>query len=203
MTKFVLVGCGASKRDSGRWPAKDLYTSTYFEKKREYAETVGEQWAILSAEHGLVAPDEKIRPYETSIDDLDEDEVDDLAHEVGMELIEWIAWAHSNGTEVEEIVVLAGKTYIDPLRDRETFHAGIDPSVVFPLQQRNISGIGDQMSWLNGRVHAADHQQDTLTDESLDANDSDHPDGRADPDSEDKDIAETATLDDFTGGESA
>ncbi|WP_436909957.1 DUF6884 domain-containing protein [Halosimplex marinum] len=163
MTKFVLVGCGAAKRDRDhgkKWPAKDLYTSTYFEKKREYAETLGDQWAVLSAEHGLVWPDQKLRPYETSIDDLDDDALDELAYEVGMDLIDWIAWEQADGVEVDEIVVLAGKKYIDPLRERETFHAGVPANVVFPLQQNDLGGIGEQMGWLKDRVETT--RQTTL-----------------------------------------
>jgi hypothetical protein len=163
--RFVIVGCGAAKRDSPRrqsYPAKDLYTSTYFKKKREYAEIRGDQWMILSAEHGLIPPNAELRPYETSIDDLSDDDLDQLAHEAGMVLIDWIAWEQSEGSEIEEIVVLAGKKYIDPLRQRETFHAGIEPTVVFPLQQNDFGGIGQQMSWLKSRVESYQTQQTEL-----------------------------------------
>ncbi|MFC6785426.1 DUF6884 domain-containing protein [Halobaculum halobium] len=157
MTKYVLVGCGAAKRDE-RSAARDLYTSTYFAKKREYAETVGDEWAILSAEHGLVKPDAELDPYETHIDDLDGDALDELAHRVGMELIEWLGVTEPG----DEIVVLAGRSYVDPLRDRETFHAGIGPSVAFPFEQLDLAGIGEQMSWLDDRVAAATAEQQRL-----------------------------------------
>ena len=163
--RFVIVGCGAAKRDGSygqTYPAKDLYTSTYFKKKREYAEVRGDHWMILSAEHGLVPPNAELRPYETSIDDLGEDDLDQLAHEVGMDLIDWVAWEQGNGVEVDEIVVLAGKKYIEPLRERETFHAGIEPTVVFPLQQNDLGGIGEQMSWLKSRVEAQESEQTKL-----------------------------------------
>jgi len=153
---LVIVGCGAAKQDSPA-PARDLYTSTYFQKKREYAEVVGDEWAILSAEHGLVIPDEELEPYETSIDDLGDEELDQLAHEVGMDLIDWVHWelTQYSQSEVDRIVVLAGKRYIEPLRSRETFHAGIEEEVVFPLQQNDLGGIGEQMGWLKERVEAA------------------------------------------------
>ncbi|QZX98742.1 DUF6884 domain-containing protein [Halobaculum rubrum] len=156
--KYVLVGCGAAKRDE-RSEACDLYTSTYFAKKREYAETVGDEWAILSAEHGLLEPDIEVDPYETHIDDLDGDALDELAHQVGMELIEWLGVTDPG----DEIVVLAGRSYIDPLRDRETFHAGIHPPVSFPFQRLDLGGIGEQMSWLGKRDTAATTEQSTLT----------------------------------------
>ncbi|WP_435065935.1 DUF6884 domain-containing protein [Halobaculum sp. EA56] len=157
MTRYVLVGCGAAKRDE-RSEARELYTSTYFAKKREYAETVGDEWAILSAEHGLVEPDDELDPYETHIDDLNGDALDELAHKVGLELIEWLGATDP----ADEIVVLAGRSYVDPLRERETFHAGIDPAVSFPFEQLDLGGIGEQMSWLGERVDAATAEQQRL-----------------------------------------
>jgi hypothetical protein len=59
----VLVTCVKSKR-SRPAAAKDLYTSALFRKERAYAERVGVPWFILSAEHGLVAPDEWLSPYD-------------------------------------------------------------------------------------------------------------------------------------------
>jgi len=103
---LVLVGCGKAKRDpedpvdlheavvgpdekvrkhgpSGpAWRAEDLYTSTYFSAKREFAETVtqwasgrdGWPWSILSAEHDVLPPWKPVPPYDTTIDDLGGDE---------------------------------------------------------------------------------------------------------------------------------
>lgn len=65
---LVLVGCVKSKRDFGA-PAKDLYTSDYFVKMRTYAEATGLPWFILSAEHGLIRPDEWLEPYERYLPD--------------------------------------------------------------------------------------------------------------------------------------
>lgn len=104
---LVLVGCGKSKRDpegpmdvhtastapdepmSGlpgadtgpAWRAEDLYTSTYFGVKREFAEVVTSwargydagPWGILSAEHGVVPHWQELKPYDTRIDDLGDD----------------------------------------------------------------------------------------------------------------------------------
>lgn len=60
---LILVGC--VKRKLGvPAPAKDLYTSALFRKERAYAERAGAPWFILSAEHGLVAPDTVLEPYD-------------------------------------------------------------------------------------------------------------------------------------------
>ena len=102
---LVLVGCGAAKRDptddadlhaatiqpdetwgghdGPLWRAEDLYTSTYFQVKRELAETLthwtdaGEDtlggWAVLSAEHGILPHWQPVAPYDTTIEDLGTD----------------------------------------------------------------------------------------------------------------------------------
>ena len=62
----VLLGCVKSK-DTRPRPAKDLYTSELFRRRRLYAEASGLPWWIVSAEYGLVAPDEVIAPYDTLI----------------------------------------------------------------------------------------------------------------------------------------
>jgi len=60
---LVLIGCVKSKLDHPA-QAKDLYTSALFRKERAYAEASGQPWFILSAQHGLVSPDEVIEPYD-------------------------------------------------------------------------------------------------------------------------------------------
>jgi hypothetical protein len=64
----VLVGCVKSKLGHGA-RAKDLYVSDYFAKMRTYAEASGRPWFILSAEHGLVSPDDWLEPYERYLPD--------------------------------------------------------------------------------------------------------------------------------------
>ena len=65
---IVLVTCVKSKLDRPA-AAKDLYTSPLFRKERAYAEQAGVPWFILSAEHGLVAPDDWLAPYERYLPD--------------------------------------------------------------------------------------------------------------------------------------
>ena len=54
---LLLVACVKEKLAAPA-AARDLYVSPLFKKEREYAERAGLPWFILSAEHGLVAPDE-------------------------------------------------------------------------------------------------------------------------------------------------
>ena len=62
------MACAKSKMPEPA-AAKDLYSSPRFQKARAYAETLGDPWFILSAEHGLVAPDEWLAPYERYLPD--------------------------------------------------------------------------------------------------------------------------------------
>jgi hypothetical protein len=65
---LLLVTCVKEKAPTPR-AAKDLYTSALFRKERAYAERSGLPWYILSAEHGLVAPEEWMAPYERYLPD--------------------------------------------------------------------------------------------------------------------------------------
>ena len=77
--RFVLVGCGAAKAPE-TVEARDLYTSSYFAVKRQYAEAAvqwagtadrrANSWGILSAEHAVLMPRMEVEPYDTTIDDL-------------------------------------------------------------------------------------------------------------------------------------
>ncbi len=64
----ALVGCGRAKRGAPS-PAADLYTSGSFRNRRRLAERRGRDWFVLSAEYGLVAPDEWLTPYDLKLDE--------------------------------------------------------------------------------------------------------------------------------------
>jgi len=155
--RYAFVGCGAKKREPqlepGKlvprtWPAEDLYTSTFFRKKWEYAGLFDDR-AILSAEHGILYPSDDVEPYDTTIEDLDESELAALADEVRAEIEEW----NHHEEDLQEVAVLAGKRYIEPLRERGAFDVG--PEVTFPLQEHDLGGIGEQMGWLTDQVETA------------------------------------------------
>lgn len=65
---LLLVTCVYEKIDRPA-PARDLYVSPAFLHLREYAERSGRPWFIISAEHGLVHPDEWLAPYERHLPD--------------------------------------------------------------------------------------------------------------------------------------
>jgi hypothetical protein len=169
----VLVGCGNAKRDR-YCAAKDLYTSTYFQKKRAYAEEYGDQWFILSAKHKLFDPDRWLAPYDKSMADLADP--DQWARFVGGEL-------HHQCRDVEEdveVVMLAGRDYSDPLR---SVLEELNFEYRCPFDATN--GIGEQLGWLTERLDAASDQERVMTDGGQCPNDPDpidvYPPGRWSP----------------------
>ena len=114
--------------------------SPWFRKARAFVEKAGDPWRILSAEYGLLHPDEEIRPYERTLN--------------AMRVRERRRWAEGVLAHIETcldgvdaVVFLAGQRYrefLEPaLRDR-----GLVVSVpMIGLSQ------GRQMQWLNARLH--------------------------------------------------
>lgn len=67
----VLIACSSSKL-SAPAPARELYTGDLFRRSVRYAEAAGLPWAVLSALHGLVLPDDTVAPYDFSMKDMTE-----------------------------------------------------------------------------------------------------------------------------------
>lgn len=137
---LVLVGCVKTKR-SGRHPARDLYTSPLFLRRRTRAEEVGRPWFILSAKYGLVSPDEPIDSYELALSDLPTAERRAWAARVLAEL------ERAYGPLRDKVVeVHAGSNYLhfgllEGLRERGA-------RVIVPLQGLTL---GQQLAWYAGR----------------------------------------------------
>ncbi len=69
VTRVALVSCVKTKQKSAM-AAKDLYISPFFKKMRRYAEQNADHWFILSAEHGVLHPDEVIGYYERTLNKM-------------------------------------------------------------------------------------------------------------------------------------
>lgn len=59
---MLLLGCVTSKRDEAA-PARDLSTSALWHRRR-VAESSGKPWLVLSAEHGVVDPEQILAPHD-------------------------------------------------------------------------------------------------------------------------------------------
>lgn len=139
--KMVLVACVAKKAGSS-CSARSLYQSPWFQKARRYAEERGDDWRILSAEHGLVHPYEVLTPYDVSMGDLNARERREWAEGVLDEL----------RTEIlpgDRVEILAGVAYRQHLVP-ELKRRGV--KVTVPMKGL---GIGEQLRWLNQHTRSA------------------------------------------------
>lgn len=175
---LVAVGCSGSKHeDDGTMPARDRYKRGYWTCKRRYGETIGDDWLIISAEHGVLDPETPIEYYERTPDDLQGipvdsdarlpsgDDVTTLLDQWALDVYEGLsAWLSSVAGGVDprdvELEVLLGRNYRDPLDARGVFDAlrvRGDLSVRFPFQEveQARGGQGYQMGWMTDAVDAA------------------------------------------------
>jgi hypothetical protein len=87
---IVLVGCSATKLDVPA-PAKDLYEGPIFKMVRRLVEHPSAKrptaWGILSAKHGLLAPDGVIEPYDLSASSFDYSERQDWCDAVVRDVV--------------------------------------------------------------------------------------------------------------------
>jgi cytoplasmic iron level regulating protein YaaA (DUF328/UPF0246 family) len=102
-TRVALVSCVKTKRKSAV-AARDLYISQLFRGMRRYAEQNADTWFILSAEHGVLRPDQVIAPYERTLKTMPKPERLAWAERVRCQLLELLPAG-------AVIVVLAGDRY--------------------------------------------------------------------------------------------
>ena len=133
-SSIYLVSCVSQKRDQ-LCAARDLYISDWFIKARRYAESSTCPWYILSAEYGLVPPDQIIAPYERTLNTMGVMDRRSWADHVSLQISEAVP-------DLKQVVFLAGKRYreilIHHLSDR-------DVKVSIPMERLRI---GEQLSWL-------------------------------------------------------
>ena len=145
LTKLILVGCVKSKCGAPS-AARDLYDSPLWRCRRAYAERSGVPWYILSARHGLLAPETVIAPYDLALTDLRAADrrvwsrrvLDDLAAKAPA----------LRGTTIE---MHAGKAYADYGLKDGLHQAGAE--VYRPLA--HMAGIGAQCAWYAERIRHA------------------------------------------------
>ena len=116
-------------------PARDLYISPWFCKSSSYVESTGQLWFVLSAEHGLVHPDEVISPYDLTLNTMPVAARRQWAIRVLTELEPYL-------DGVESVVFLAGQRYREFL---EPSLRGRGLVVSVPMEGLRI---GEQLRWL-------------------------------------------------------
>ncbi len=133
--RVLLVGCVKGK-GPGPAPARELYTSDLFRKRRHYADASGAPWCILSALHGLVRPDDLLEPYDLALAKQPAAYRDRWGRDVVEQLEAHLAPLRDTTFEMH-----AGAAYVDAVR-RRLEAAGA--RVLLPL--RGLTQ-GQQLAW--------------------------------------------------------
>ena len=148
MADLILIGCVKSKQNCMR-VAKDLYNSPLWRYRRAYAEQSGSSWYILSAEHGLLAPETEIEPYDVTLSELSASKRRAWSQCVLDELSKKFS-----SLEESVIEIHAGKNYVDYGLAQGLSDAGA--IVQRPLAR--IIGIGRQCRWYRSRLAVSSRQ---------------------------------------------
>lgn len=145
MAKLLIVGC-CDRKAAHPLPAVALYRSQLFLAAASYAEQSGEDWAIVSAKHGLVMPNDVIDPYDQTLTH-DKHAWRALAWRTMAVVQDWAAsrdlFERGNFRELITLEVLAGHDYAELLRWPWRRCPRLE--VVEPMQGL---GIGERLRWL-------------------------------------------------------
>ncbi len=137
MKKIVLIPCVKSKREH-RSKACELYTSTLFTKCLAYAKTLNpDDIYILSAKHGVLALNDKIEPYEKTLNNMGVADKRAWATRVLGEL------RQKTDLDRDEFIFLAGNDY----------RVGLLPHIKnYKVPMKGLQ-IGKQFAWLKERIN--------------------------------------------------
>lgn len=130
-----MVGCVSQKRHHPA-PARDLYVSDLFRKRRTYAEASGCPWFILSAEYGLVQPEIMLDPYDETLDHMSRAALLHWGEKVASQLE--LVRGSLKGQVLE---IHAGKRYVEGI---EALLLVRGASIEVPLKGLRI---GEQLQW--------------------------------------------------------
>lgn len=103
---IALVGCSKQKQ-TGWHPARELYSSPLFRAAARYAATGPfSHWFILSAQYGLVHPDDWIASYDLSLTDMPR-----VIRQSWASRVAWGLMPFATPTQRPTLTLLAGRTY--------------------------------------------------------------------------------------------
>ena len=138
---IMLVGCVKRKRDLPS-QARDLYISTTWKYRRQYAELHRRPWFILSAKHGLLEPDSWIEPYDLALSDFSAFERREWSKRVSVDLI-----ARFQDLAGKTIEIHVGKDYAE-----HGLAQGLrDAGAIVRRPLAHVVGPGRQFNWY--RIH--------------------------------------------------
>ena len=132
---LILISC-VKKKKSIAALAKDLYISDLFQKQRAYAERFEVPWFILSAEYGLVSPEDLIEPYELYLPKTSQDYQKAWGEKVVGQLKEKVG-----SLEGKTIEIHAGSIYLEAIRGR------LESSGALVTNPRSGMKFGEILQW--------------------------------------------------------
>jgi len=149
-----LIACSASKQAAAS-PASRLYTGDLFRKSLAWAGLHCDEALILSARHGLVALDQLLAPYDDALQTKSAARRAEWGRAVAADLDARYKLFHGDEARPTVcFVLLAGRTYVDPLlkalEKSENARPGRErPELAYTVERPLKSlGIGAQKSWL-------------------------------------------------------
>jgi len=137
--KVFLVSC-TKKKTREPSTARNLYVSPWFKKARRVSEKLSDEWFILSAFYGLLAPTRVIKPYNKTLLSMSDKELRIWSKEVLENL-------YPRLQPTDEIVFLAGTIYRKYLQS-DLENKGYKVSVPF-----KHLGIGSQLKEMNKLIY--------------------------------------------------
>lgn len=145
---IVVVACGATKRSEAS-AAKDLYTGRHFQLCRQYAEQNGDAWAILSAKHLVLHPDQVIEPYNVRMP-TGKRQIE-LPGGKHFRMAMWLnLYLHVHERGGIHFEVLAGRDYVPAFTHWGRRQFLSNATFSFPLAGM---GIGQQDQWLQAALN--------------------------------------------------
>lgn len=141
-TKLTLIPCTGGKNE-GTHKAKDLYKGDNFTKHRKYAEASGNPWAIVSAKHHILDPDEMVSNYDTPMPKR-KNEQQQWGEQLKPKLINHLKRLGINPEHGVEIETLAGNDYNSPMKSALLGHEQIK-GINAPMQGL---GQGRKKTWM-------------------------------------------------------
>jgi hypothetical protein len=123
-------------KKKGTFKAKELYNSPWFHKVLSIVEKMGDEWHIISAEHGLLDPNQIISDYDTTLLKMRKYEREEWAEKVLQKFLPKV----KSG---DKVIMLAGKYYREFLEE-----ALIRKGVTIEVPTKHLT-TGKQLEWLD------------------------------------------------------
>jgi len=163
---IFLVACVKTKQPRPM-AASGLYTSEWFRRARTFVETTGCPWYILSAEYGLLYPDDVVAPYERTLKQMSAPERRSWGDRVQRQL-------DVLPLKKKTVVLLAGRAYREPVMNYLQARAA---AVKVPMEKlpqgRQLQWLGEQADKVRPRnaPRSPDTVRTTSTDPAAGATD--------------------------------